>query len=80
MTDAVILPGAGSQSDAVAQYERHRAELIRSKLAMNVLFAVLFAAALAASIYVSRFYPDRLASGLPRIFDYFGTIMPNLEF
>lgn len=65
--------------DAVSTFERHRAELIRSRMAMNVLFAVLFAAALAASIYVSRFYPDRLASGLPRIFEYFGTIMPKLE-
>ena len=38
-----------------------------------------FLAVLAASIYISRFYPERLASGLPRIFDYFGTIMPNLR-
>lgn len=68
-----------SGDDTIAEFERHRAELLRSKRAMTVLFVVLFLAALAASIYVSRFYPDRLASGLPRIFEYFGTIMPNLE-
>lgn len=69
----------GHPADAVALFEMRRAEMVRSKLAMNVLFVVLFAAALMASIYVSRFYPERLASGLPRIFEYFGTIMPNLE-
>ncbi|MDO5529053.1 MAG: phosphonate ABC transporter, permease protein PhnE [Paracoccus sp. (in: a-proteobacteria)] len=74
---ATDLPGG--TSPAVTEFERHRAELIRSRLAMNVLFGVLFLAALAASIYVSRFYPDRLASGVPRILEYFGTIMPNLE-
>jgi phosphonate transport system permease protein len=68
-----------SSDGTVAEFERHRAELLRSKRAMTALFVVLFLAALAASIYVSRFYPDRLASGLPRIFEYFGTIMPNLE-
>ena len=68
-----------SSDGTVAEFELHRAELLRSKRAMTALFVVLFLAALAASIYVSRFYPDRLASGLPRIFEYFGTIMPNLE-
>lgn len=72
---AIVSPSDGT----VAEFERHRAELLRSKRAMTALFVVLFLAALAASIYVSRFYPDRLASGLPRIFEYFGTIMPNLE-
>ncbi len=65
--------------DPVTIFEARRAELIRSKRAMNLLFLVLFAGAIAASIYISRFYPERLASGLPRIFEYFGTIMPNLE-
>lgn len=72
---AIVSSSAGT----VAEFERHRAELLRSKRTMTALFVVLFLAALAASIYVSRFYPDRLASGLPRIFEYFGTIMPNLE-
>lgn len=65
--------------DKVALFERQRAELLRSKRAVNFLFIVLFGAALVASVYISKFYPDRLASGLPRIFEYFGTIMPNLE-
>jgi phosphonate transport system permease protein len=67
------------EENAVAAFERHRAALRREKLAMNVLFAVLFLAVLAASVHISRFHPDRLASGLPRILEYFGTIMPNLQ-
>ncbi len=66
-------------SDPVSTFEKHRAELIAQRRAMNALFLVGFLAALAASIYISRFYPERLASGLPRIFEYFGTIMPNLQ-
>lgn len=72
--------GTGSPGpDPVAHFEAHRSQLRREKLGMNVLFAVLFIAALATSICVSRFYPDRLAAGVPRIFEYFGTIMPHLE-
>jgi phosphonate transport system permease protein len=26
-----------------------------------------------------RFYPDRLAAGIPRIFEYFGTSCPDLQ-
>lgn len=80
MTDLAMNGRSDAEpGDAVALFERRRAEMLRSKRAMTILFAVLFALALAASIHVSRFYPERLASGLPRIFEYFGTIMPNLE-
>ncbi|PWL18491.1 phosphonate ABC transporter, permease protein PhnE [Falsochrobactrum shanghaiense] len=78
MTNASLAAKDG-HNDPVDIFEAHRAQLIRSRRAMNVLFLVLFVAVLAASIHVSRFYPERLASGLPRIFEYFGTIMPNLE-
>ncbi len=66
--------------DAVSIFEKQRNEANKEKRAMNLLFAVLFIMALVASIYISNFYPERLLSGLPRIFDYFGTIMPSLEF
>lgn len=78
MTDLALGTYAGSD-DPVTLFEQRRADMIRSKRAMNWMFIGLFAAAVAASIYVSKFYPDRLASGLPRILEYFGTIMPNLE-
>lgn len=65
--------------DAVALFERHRAALIRQKMWTNLLFVALFLAMLAWSIDVSRFFPERLAQGIPRIFEYFGTILPNLE-
>ena len=74
------LPYRREGEDAVSAFERHRADLKRQRLAMNVLFIAMFIAVLAASVHVARFYPERLSSGLPRIFDYFGTIMPNLEF
>lgn len=73
------LDAAAPIEDPVALFERRRAEMIRSKRGMNLLFLLLFLAALAASVHVSRFYPERLASGLPRIFEYFGTILPNLD-
>jgi phosphonate transport system permease protein len=38
-----------------------------------------FTIALGLSIWISKFYPDRLAEGVPRIFEYFGTIMPDLQ-
>lgn len=70
--------GAGPQ-DAVAVYERHRAEMRASKRVWNLLIFAAFLICLALSIYVSRFTPDRLADGVPRIFEYFGTILPDLQ-
>ncbi len=71
----VIEPG----QDAVTVFEKHRAELMASRRMMNIGMAVLFFVLLAISIYVSRFYPERLWNGAPRIFEYFGTVTPNLE-
>lgn len=75
LTFEPVQPG----QDAVAIFERHRAALIRERLAMNAMVAVGFLLMLAISVYVSRFYPERLASGLPRIFEYFGTVTPKLD-
>jgi phosphonate transport system permease protein len=65
--------------DAVAIFERHRAALIRQRLGMNAMVAIGFLLMLALSVWVSRFYPERLAAGLPRIFEYFGTVAPKLN-
>lgn len=65
--------------DPVSAFKVHRKQLRRDKLVMNLVFGALFILALAVSIHVSRFYPDRLAAGIPRIFEYFGTIMPHLQ-
>lgn len=78
MADLAFGTEAGSD-DPVTLLEQRRADMVRSKRAMNGWFIGMFAAAVVASIYISKFYPDRLASGLPRILEYFGTIMPNLE-
>ena len=65
--------------DPVAHFEQHRRDLRRQKMVMNLLFAAGFLVFLAFSINVSRFFPDRLAAGLPRIFEYFNTILPSLQ-
>jgi len=84
MVDTTPSPGlptgaAGAPEDAVTLFERQRAELMRQKRVLNVTFGVLFVGLLLFSMYVSNFTPERLASGVPRIFEYFGTIMPNLQ-
>ncbi|MEM6388684.1 MAG: phosphonate ABC transporter, permease protein PhnE [Pseudomonadota bacterium] len=81
MTDATITAGGAGAAprDAVSTYERHRAELRASKRVWNILFLGAFLICLALSIYISRFYPDRLAEGVPRIFEYFATILPDLQ-
>ena len=80
MTD---LPLSGrpavTPQDAVSTHERHRAELIAARRVWSGLAFGAFALALGLSVWVSEFYPDRLAAGLPRIFEYFGTIIPDLQ-
>ena len=66
-------------ADPVAHFEARRSRLIRQKRATNTLVALLFIAAVITSAYISNFLPDRLAAGIPRIFEYFGTILPQLE-
>jgi phosphonate transport system permease protein len=84
MTDIPMMGGSAGASgdaprDAVATFERHRAELRASKRLWNFLALGLFALCLGLSIWISQFYPDRLASGIPRILEYFGTIIPDLQ-
>lgn len=72
----VVKPAA---DDAVATFEAHRKQMRRDKLVANLLLVALFFALLSWSIYISRFYPDRLATGIPRIFEYFASVMPQLD-
>lgn len=65
--------------DPVALFEAHRSRLKRDKLFVNLLLAGLFLAMLFWSISVSRFWPERLAAGFPRIFEYFHSVMPSLS-
>ncbi len=60
-------------------FERHRAELHRSRRGQTFLPAFLFLAFLAFSINISLFFPDKLAAGLPKIGDYFYDILPDLN-
>ncbi|WP_297619370.1 phosphonate ABC transporter, permease protein PhnE [uncultured Roseicyclus sp.] len=70
-----IQPG----QDPVALFEAHRAEIRRQKLWINLLLLGGFVAMLLWSIDVSRFWPDRLAAGVPRIFEYFGSVLPSFQ-
>ena len=74
-------PGAPDDGprDAVATFERHRAELRATKRVWNLLALGGFLVGLVLSVWVSGFYPDRLATGLPRILEYFATIVPDLQ-
>ncbi|SUZ31800.1 Phosphate-import permease protein PhnE [Roseibaca ekhonensis] len=76
MADLSQNPGG---QDPVALFERHRAQLIRDRMTANILLAVLFFAFLAWSIWIANFTPERLAQGVPRIFEYFGTVMPSFS-
>jgi phosphonate transport system permease protein len=84
MTDIPLRGGSAGASgraprDAVSTFERHRAELKASKRVWNLIALGAFTIALGLSIWISQFYPDRLAAGVPRIFEYFGTILPDLQ-
>ncbi len=67
------------RSDPVAVFEAHRRQMQRDKLLVNLLLIALFVFMLGWSIYVSRFFPDRLAAGIPRIMEYFASVMPQLD-
>lgn len=79
MASTVQMPPVQPGQDAIALFESHRARLRREKLVVNLLLAGLFVVMLLWSIDVSRFWPDRLATGFPRIFEYFGSVMPSLS-
>ncbi|NBB98031.1 MAG: phosphonate ABC transporter, permease protein PhnE [Alphaproteobacteria bacterium] len=76
MADMSQTPGG---QDPVALFERHRAQLIRDRMTANLLLLALFIGFLAWSIWIADFMPDRLASGVPRIFEYFGSVMPSFD-
>ena len=79
MSDAS--PGAGptERFDPVMAFERHRGELRREKRVANAMFAGLFLLAFALSVWISQITPQRIAEGVPRIFEYFQSVMPRLE-
>jgi len=79
MALAATLPPFEPGQDPVALFEAHRARLRRDKLFVNLMLAAAFVVMLLWSIDVSRFWPDRLATGFPRIFEYFGSVMPQLS-
>jgi phosphonate transport system permease protein len=79
MATALRMDPVPAGADPVALFEAHRARIRREKLVANLFLLGGFVVLLLWSIDVSRFYPDRLAAGLPRILDYFRSILPDLD-
>jgi phosphonate transport system permease protein len=79
VTTDTNLNDMGHREDPVSIYEKHRKELARAKIGQNLLLGALFLGLLVFSVVTSQFYPERLAQAGSRVFEYFGTIMPNLE-
>jgi phosphonate transport system permease protein len=69
----------GTGQDPVSLFEGHRRQMIRDRMVVNITLLALFLAFLAWSVWISRFTPERMAAGLPRIFEYFGSVMPSLQ-
>lgn len=68
-----------SGTSPIDRFERHRAELQRSRRNATLLYSLLFLAALSGSVYISNFFPDRLAAGAPKFGDYLYDILPVLS-
>ena len=66
-------------ADPVTRFEQHRAQMRRDRMVVNITLLILFLSFLLWSMWISRFTPDRLATGFPRIFEYFGAVMPSLH-
>lgn len=79
MTGGSAGASGAAPSDAVSVFERHRAALRASKRGWTIFAWVAFLICLGLSVYISNFYPERLANGVPRIFEYFATILPDLQ-
>lgn len=69
----------GQDQDPVSIFEAHRRQMMRDRMVINVTLGLVFLGFLLWSLWISRFTPDRLATGLPRIFEYFGSVMPSLQ-
>lgn len=65
--------------DPVARFETHRQQLIASRRNQTILWTLVFLILLALSINVSKFFPEKLANGLPKIGDYIYDTLPILE-
>ena len=69
----------GQDRDPVSLFEAHRTQMIRDRMVVNITLLVVFLGFLLWSLWISRVTPERLAAGIPRIFEYFGSVMPSLQ-
>lgn len=79
LTGGAVGASGGTPRDAVSTFEAHRAELRATRRVWNIILLAAFTICLGLSVWISQFYPDRLANGVPRIFEYFATIIPDLQ-
>ncbi len=77
-TDVKSIDIADGQNP-VTVFERHRAELDRVRRLNSLVCGLLFVLMLAAAVYISNFFPEKLAAGVPKIGDYIHDILPVLD-
>lgn len=68
-----------SFADPVQLFERQRADLARQRWIQTGVFGAAFLVTLIWAAITSGFVPQTVLSGLPRIGEYFGRIVPDLE-
>ncbi|WP_159716513.1 phosphonate ABC transporter, permease protein PhnE [Geminicoccus flavidas] len=64
---------------AVRAFERHRQELRAKRRRGAILFWAILLVAVAVSVNVAQFFPQRLLAGLPRVGDYLFATLPELR-
>ena len=79
MSTSTVDGPSAPHHDPIGSFERHRAELRAAKRGTTLLYGGLFLLALAASVYISNFFPDKLAAGAPKLGDYLYDILPILN-
>lgn len=77
--DSIVPSWQNQHLDAVAAFERTRAELQRSKRLWTVGAALVFGLALAGSLHVGEVSLSRLYQGLPDMFTYLLQVTPSLH-
>jgi len=65
--------------DAVAAFERARAEMIRSRRTATAIDITLFTLALAGSVWVGEVSIPKFVEGLPGIFNYIAGTLPTMR-
>jgi phosphonate transport system permease protein len=67
------------ETASYAHFEKTRREADRIQRRQVILFGVLFLGAFLTSLWIAEVSPERLAKGIPEIFNYIGRTLPPLQ-